>query len=44
MQPAQGHLEFVEDGANSWFVDYDRPDDARAVLARIVSGAAPGWK
>jgi len=38
VQPAQGHLEFVKDGVNSWFVDYDSPDDARMVLARIAAG------
>ena len=38
VQPAQGHLEFVEDGVNSWFVDYDAPIEAKATLTRIVSG------
>lgn len=37
VQPAQGHLEFVEDGKNSWFVDYDKPDEARAKLKQITS-------
>jgi hypothetical protein len=37
IQPAQGHLEFVKDQANSWFVNYDDQDEARATLARIVA-------
>mmetsp|Transcript_125417 Transcript_125417/g.354776 ORF Transcript_125417/g.354776 Transcript_125417/m.354776 type:complete len:519 (-) Transcript_125417:217-1773(-) len=37
IQPAQGHLEFVKDGENSWFVDYDDTDEARAALTRIVA-------
>jgi len=38
VQPAQGHLEFVKEGVNSWFVDYDAPDDAKAKLTSIVEG------
>ena len=30
VQPAQGHLEHVVDGVNSWFVDYDDVPAARA--------------
>ncbi|CAE7383913.1 SQD2 [Symbiodinium microadriaticum] len=36
LQPAQGHLEFVRDGENSWLVDFDDADEARAKLQRIV--------
>ena len=38
VQPAQGHLEFVQDGVNSWFVYYDKPEEAKATLTRIVAG------
>eukprot|EP00928_Gymnodinium_smaydae_P078832 TRINITY_DN62899_c0_g1_i1.p1 TRINITY_DN62899_c0_g1~~TRINITY_DN62899_c0_g1_i1.p1 ORF type:complete len:552 (-),score=118.49 TRINITY_DN62899_c0_g1_i1:92-1747(-) len=38
VQPAQGHLEFVKDGVNSWFVDYDDTTEARAALERISVG------
>jgi len=37
IQPAQGHLEFVVDGVNSWFVDYDKPEEARKKLEEIAS-------
>merc|ERR1712056_147898 len=37
IQPAQGHLEFVKDGVNSWFVNYDNEDEARLALERIVA-------
>lgn len=37
IQPAQGHLEFVKDGVNSWFVNYDDQPAARATLERIVA-------
>jgi len=37
IQPAQGHLEFVVDGVNSWFVDYDKPEEARQKLKDIAS-------
>lgn len=37
VQPAQGHLEFVKDEVNSWFVDYDKPDEALAKLTKITS-------
>merc|ERR1712048_1230190 len=37
IQPAQGHLEFVKDGVNSWFVNYDDQAEARATLTRIVA-------
>mmetsp|Transcript_31493 Transcript_31493/g.91057 ORF Transcript_31493/g.91057 Transcript_31493/m.91057 type:complete len:552 (-) Transcript_31493:87-1742(-) len=37
VQPAQGHLEFVKDQKNSWFVDYNDQDEARATLSRIVA-------
>jgi glycosyltransferase involved in cell wall biosynthesis len=36
VQPAQGHLEFVKDQVNSWFVNYDDAEDARATLTRIA--------
>ena len=36
VQPAQGHMEFVVDGKNSYFVDYDDAAGARATLTRIV--------
>jgi glycosyltransferase involved in cell wall biosynthesis len=36
VQPAQGHLEFVKDGVNSWFVDYDDAVEVRSTLNRIV--------
>mmetsp|Transcript_111101 Transcript_111101/g.315200 ORF Transcript_111101/g.315200 Transcript_111101/m.315200 type:complete len:542 (+) Transcript_111101:24-1649(+) len=38
VQPAQGHLEYVKDGVNSWFVDYEDAKEARATLTRIVAG------
>ena len=31
IQPAQGHLEFVKDGVNSWFVDYDDAAEAKNI-------------
>jgi len=37
IQPAQGHLEFVKDGVNSWFVNYDDQAKARATLESIVA-------
>jgi glycosyltransferase involved in cell wall biosynthesis len=37
VQPAQGHLEFVKDGINSYFVDYDDSEEARSSLSRIVA-------
>lgn len=40
VQPAQGHLEFVEDGVNSYFVDFDKPDGARRRLEEIVKAGA----
>jgi hypothetical protein len=38
VQPEQGHLEFVKDGVNSWFVNYDAPEEAKAKLTTIVNG------
>jgi len=38
LQPAQGHLEFVRDGDNSWLVDFDDAAEARSKLRRIVNG------
>jgi len=40
VQPAQGHLEFVEDGNNSYFVDFDDPASAKRRLRNIVAGGA----
>jgi hypothetical protein len=37
VQPAQGHLEFVKDQVNSWFVNYDNSEEAKATLTRIVA-------
>lgn len=37
VQPAQGHLEYVTDNQNSWFVDYENTVEAKASLTRIVS-------
>jgi glycosyltransferase involved in cell wall biosynthesis len=37
IQPAQGHLEFVKDQTNSWFVNYEDQDEARVSLSRIVA-------
>lgn len=37
VQPAQGHLEFVKDGVNSWFVDFDDQDEARSTMERIAA-------
>lgn len=37
VQPAQGHLEFVKDQINSWFVDFDNTKEAKATLQRIVA-------
>eukprot|EP00946_MAST-07B_sp_MAST-7B-sp1_P005029 g5029.t1 len=37
VQPAQGHLEHVVDGVNSWFVDYDDVPAARAKLKEIAA-------
>ncbi|CAE8668839.1 unnamed protein product, partial [Polarella glacialis] len=42
LQPAQGHLEFVVDKKNSWFVDYDDTVQARATLSQIVAGGLDG--
>lgn len=36
VQPAQGHLEFVEDGKNSYFVDFGDAEAARKRLRAIV--------
>lgn len=36
LQPAQGHLEYVRDGENSWLVDYDKEEEAREKLSKIV--------
>ena len=36
VQPAQGHLEHVIDGVNSWFVDYDNVPEAREKLRQIA--------
>ncbi|CAK0832586.1 unnamed protein product [Prorocentrum cordatum] len=36
VQPAQGHLEFVEHGRNSYHVDFDDPAAARPQLEEIV--------
>mmetsp|Transcript_46820 Transcript_46820/g.85742 ORF Transcript_46820/g.85742 Transcript_46820/m.85742 type:complete len:494 (-) Transcript_46820:100-1581(-) len=38
VQPAQGHLEFVRDGENSFLVDFDDTAGARQKLAQIVQG------
>jgi len=38
VQPEQGHREFVVDGVNSWFVNYDEPTQAKEALTRIVGG------
>jgi glycosyltransferase involved in cell wall biosynthesis len=38
VQPAQGHLEYVIDGVNSYFVDFDRPNEAQEKLAVIADG------
>jgi len=35
--PGLSWLEFVKDGVNSWFVDYDDTVEAQATLARIVA-------
>lgn len=37
VQPAQGHLEFIEDQKNSWFVNFDDQSEAKATLQRIVA-------
>lgn len=37
LQPAQGHLEFVKDGVNSWFVNFDDTEEAKSALSRIVA-------
>lgn len=37
LQPAQGHLEYVRDGENSWLVDFDKEDEARSKLSKIVA-------
>jgi len=42
VQPAQGHLELVEDGQNSYFVDFDDPLAARAKLEAIVTAGLDG--
>mmetsp|Transcript_34607 Transcript_34607/g.77651 ORF Transcript_34607/g.77651 Transcript_34607/m.77651 type:complete len:644 (+) Transcript_34607:55-1986(+) len=42
VQPAQGHLEFIKDGVNSWFVDYDDGAQAQAKLADIISKLIAG--
>mmetsp|Transcript_30344 Transcript_30344/g.69816 ORF Transcript_30344/g.69816 Transcript_30344/m.69816 type:complete len:493 (+) Transcript_30344:42-1520(+) len=36
VQPAQGHLEFVRDGQNSFLIDFDDAAGARQRLAQIV--------
>lgn len=40
VQPAQGHLEFVEDGKNSYFVDFDNPSSAKRRLGNIIGAGA----
>jgi len=37
IQPVGGHLEFVKDNENSYFVDFDASDEARERLASIVA-------
>jgi len=42
VQPAQGHLEFTKHEQNGWFVNYDDPVAAKAVLSSIVDGGLRG--
>ena len=42
VQPAQGHLEHIVDGENSYFVDFDDAEGARRKLARIVGSGGDG--
>jgi glycosyltransferase involved in cell wall biosynthesis len=37
VQPAQGHLEFVKNDLNSWFVEYESAPEAKARLSEIVT-------
>jgi len=37
VEPAQGHLEFVKHGLNSWFVEYGAAPEAKARLSKIVA-------
>ena len=39
----QGHLEYVVDGVNSYFVDFDDEEAAKAKMATIINtGLVPG--
>lgn len=42
VQPAGGHLELVQDGVNSYFVDFEDPASARARLDAIVQASLEG--
>ena len=40
VQPEQGHLEYVVDGENSWFVNYTNSDEAKKKLT-YIAGQVP---
>jgi glycosyltransferase involved in cell wall biosynthesis len=42
VQPAQGHLEHVVDGKNSFFVDFNDSVKAKAVLSRVAEQLGEG--